>query len=113
MLVFKHLKYRLILDTGLLFFFLGRGSPGRSHSGRALVVASPPHPGKFFWSSDLPRLGGEHMVKCFLGLAPVKAASAVAKETKPENHSSLQVDLEATCKATNITVWQLLFLSVD
>lgn len=40
MLVLKCLKYRLILKIGLLFF-LGRGSPGRSYSGRALVVASP------------------------------------------------------------------------
>lgn len=95
MLVFKQLKYMLIPSISLLFF-LGRGSPGRSHSGRALMVASPSHPGKFFWSTDLQISGGcsylgdEHMLKCFVGLAPVKTVPAVANETKPENHSSLQ-----------------------
>lgn len=32
------------------------------------------------------------MLKCFVGLTPVKAAPTVAKETKPEKHSSLQAN---------------------
>lgn len=32
------------------------------------------------------------MLKGFIGLAPVKAVPAVAKEMKPENHSSVQAN---------------------
>lgn len=94
MLVFKQLKYMLIPNIGLLFF-LGRGSPGRSHSGRALMVASPHIQESFsgaLLSSGCSYLGDEHMLKCFVGLAPVKSVPAVANETKPENHSSLQAN---------------------
>lgn len=52
------------------------------------MVASPSHPGKGFSgaliSTGCSYLGDEHMLKCFIGLAPVKAVPAVAKEMKPE-----------------------------
>lgn len=57
------------------------------------------------------------MLKGFIGLAPVTAVPAVAKEMKPENHQvskqTIQANLKATCKATKILVWQLLSFSVD